>query len=101
MENIQSEDPEDPCICVWVNSVPREGYNIQPVLHVHSVLPPLEIIGRVVDVHAVPLFKSIFRNIELVAVLRSECGWLGVILIVENAGKEVILELHNEVLEEC
>ena len=40
----------------------------------------------------------VLRNEEFVAVLLGECGWLSVILLFEDAGKEVVLELYNEVL---
>jgi hypothetical protein len=41
-----------------------------------------------------------FGNVELIAVLRGECGWFGVILFVENPCEEVVLELRDKVLEE-
>ena len=44
------------------------------------------------------MFETVVANEERVAVLRSECGWLCIILFVEDAGKKVILELRDKVL---
>ena len=54
-----------------------------------------------VDIHAIPLFKATFSDVELVSVLCGECGQFRVILFVENMSEEMILELHDEVLGKC
>ena len=51
-----------------------------------------------IDVHAVPVFKVILSDIEIVAVVLREYGWLGVILPVKGMGEKVIFELNNKVL---
>ena len=100
VEDINSEDPKDLCIGVWVNFVLRESHYMRPILHVHPILAPPEIICCIVDVHRVPLFKTIFRNMELVAVLCGERRWLaGVVLPVKDTGEKVVFELHNKVLQ--
>ena len=61
----------------------------------------VEIICCVVDAHSALLFKVILGNVEFVAVVICECGWVRVILLVEDAGKEVVFEFWNEVLGGC
>ena len=51
-----------------------------------------------VNTHAVMLFEPVFSYVKLVVVLSGECWWFGVILLVEDASKEVVLELDSEVL---
>ena len=53
----------------------------------------------VVDLHHVPLVKAIFRYVELAVVLSSECRLLGVVLLVEDAGEKVVLELCDKILQ--
>jgi hypothetical protein len=98
MEDIKSEHSEDLCIGVRVDLILREGHHMRSILQVHPVLATSEVVCCVVDGHGIPLFKATLRNVELVAVLLSECGWIGVVLDVENASEKVILEFRNKVL---
>ena len=101
MENVESIYPKDLCIRIWVSFIPGEGHDVGSVLHVHPVLAPSEIICRVIDIHAVPLLEAVFGDVEPVPVLCRECRCLSILLFLENAGEEVILEFHDEVLDEC
>jgi len=47
------------------------------------------------------LFEAVVADIECAAVLCGERGQLSVILFLENAGEEVILELCDKILGEC
>lgn len=98
MENVESVDSKDLCICIRVNPILGEGHHMWSTLHIHLVLTPSEIVRRVVNIHAVPLFEAVVADVECVVVLRGERGWLGIILFVENASEEVILELCDKVL---
>lgn len=51
-----------------------------------------------IDVHAIPLFKAILGNVEIIPVPLRECGWLRVVLFVEDAGEKVVFELRDKVL---
>ena len=60
---------------------------MRPVPHIYPIFATPEVIGSVVDVHSVPLFKTVFGYIEPVTIFLGERGWFSAILFVEDASE--------------
>ena len=91
-------DRHNSCIDVWVKRIPRESHHVWTAFHVELVLPSTKIVSGVVHGHRVPLFEAIAGDEHFAAVVFCEGGRFLFIRTVEDASKEVILEIWDEVL---
>jgi hypothetical protein len=91
MKNLHSEDPEDSCVQIWVGGVAvRECHYIRATPHVDLVHMSLEVIGSVIHAHRIPLFETVTVDVDLIALGIREVGRFGIILLVKDAGEEVV-----------
>jgi len=98
VEYLDPADCQNARIDVWVERVLRERHHVRTAFHIDLVLPSLEIITGIVHGHCVPLLEAVTGDEHLVAVIFRK-GWrLLVILKVKYPGKEMVLEVRNEVL---
>ena len=99
VKNLCPEDPKDACIQIWMGGVAtREGHHTWTTSHVDFVHLLPEVICCVIHTHCIPLFEMVTVDIDLVTLVICEVGRFGVILLVKDAGKEVVQHLCNKVL---
>ena len=78
--------------------VVREGHHVWTSSHVDFISMSPKVVGGVIHGHCKPLLKAVSVDENLIALLISELRRFGIILLVEDSGKEVVRELWNEIL---
>ena len=76
----------------------RECHHIPAALHVDLVAPPSEVVCCIVYRHGEPLFEPLANNEDLVTFTICEGGGFWVVLAVQDASEEVVLQIWDKVL---
>ena len=99
VQDLDLIDSQDPRIHVRVGRIiARESDHIRATLHVDLVSPSPQVVRRVVYRHREPLREAVADYLDVVAFTICEYGGLLVILTMQNACEEVVLQIRNEIL---
>ena len=71
----------------------RECHHIPAALHVDLVAPLLEVVCRIVYRHGEPLLEPLANDEDIVMFTICEGGGFWVVLAVQDASKEVVLQI--------
>lgn len=99
MQDLDLIYPQDPCVHIRVGRVIMgESHHVRAALHVDLISPSPEVVCCVVHCHREPLFEALANYEDLVKFVIYECGVFWVVLTMQNASEEVMLQARNKIL---